>query len=140
MRNLWFVLSVVLVAALMVAGCSKGKGQETGKDPYIYSATPEAQVEAFLKLVNAGEYEKAAAYLNNGPAFWQTDPALVKSSIDRMLHGAKAIETFTLRKDAVVKSDTATLTYDFTYVGGNLGWAHFDLVKRGKGWIIVEFV
>jgi hypothetical protein len=96
-------------------------------------------VEGFLKQVSAGEYGKAAAYLNNGLDIWQTDPALVKSSIDRILFGAKGIEKFTLRTNAVVKSDTATLDYDFTYVGGSRGWAHFDLVKRTEGWIIAEF-
>lgn len=143
MRKILTGFVAVLVAALLVAGCSKGEGggKETGagKVQTVYSPTPEAQVEGFLRHVNAGEYEKAAAYLNNGLEMWQSSPSMVKTSIDGIYFLNQKPVTVTLSSQSVRKADTAKLVYRFEFADGSPGFASFDLVKREKGWIIVSF-
>lgn len=136
------VLAVVVFGVAYLRDAERPAGQPAGTTQsggkYIYSAIPDDAIAGFIKQINAGEYGKAAAYYWQAPDYWQGDPQLWKTMIERVTGGNQIDRYEPLPSLSVQKADTASLT-GYIHQKDGKRQVLIDVVRKPEGWIIVGF-
>jgi hypothetical protein len=125
-------LVVCLGLLLLATGCARVTHR---------AATPEEVVHAVYRHCLAGEYSRAAAYFDGGPAMWRSDPGLVRSVVDRVCDAqrVKAYE-ITDRQQAGEAATLSTRGYRDEERQVPYRTLQWQFVRRDGRWLIVRVV
>lgn len=124
-------LGVVVVAALVVAGCSSKSSDTRG------GATPDDVVKTVYQLCQDKQYSKAADYWVDGPEWWANDPGVVRNTVDRVCDRQRVAGWAIVKKD--IQDGAAFLSTEDWRADDPTKWPReWEMVQRSGRWLIVR--